>query len=127
MTINPPIAAGTLWTAVMDRAGGQCECRGECGKSHVGDARCVTFDAVRAQRRRLVRELEIAPLEVAPMTFAAAAALPADKLRARCGDCAARCRRQVAAVKRRDRQDEALDLFDVSEFRPARAAGGDAA
>jgi hypothetical protein len=37
----PPIVGGDLWAAVVERAGGRCECAGACGQAHKrGGGRC---------------------------------------------------------------------------------------
>jgi hypothetical protein len=38
---RPPLASARTWTAVMERAGWRCECRGQCGRPHSNrDGRC---------------------------------------------------------------------------------------
>jgi hypothetical protein len=64
---------------VASRAGGQCECRGGCGRKHKdGDGRCTRPDLPRAPLHAVPRE---------PSPTRTAVTLPAAALHALCGPC----------------------------------------
>lgn len=84
------------WRAVIDRAGGRCECRGACGRKHKDDpaGRCTREHA------------DTAPLHAVPrehVTTRLAAALSAEAMHALCGPC-----HDATARKRAAQRAEAL-------------------
>jgi hypothetical protein len=63
------------WREVVTRAGGQCECRGACGRKHKdGGGRCTRTDLPHAVPRE-------------PVAASVAVTLPAAALHALCGPC----------------------------------------
>ncbi|MEW2424865.1 hypothetical protein AB0911_30495 [Streptomyces nigra] len=107
MNHRPPLGAPAVWQAVMAAAGGHCQCTGGlCGSQHSDTGRrCLNSSA----HGRLL----IAPADLT-LTTVAAAAVPAEELRAWCAGCHAKARaRQLASLRELERQtaDEPLSLF----------------
>ncbi|MCO4699329.1 hypothetical protein LRR80_05423 [Streptomyces sp. RO-S4] len=107
MTRRPPLGAAAVWEAVMAAAGDQCQCSGGlCGSQHAKTGlRCIETTA----RGRLI----VAPLDLT-LSDVAAAAVPAEDLRAWCLSCHAKAhKRQLAAQRELEQQaaDEPLALF----------------
>jgi hypothetical protein len=93
--IVPEEPARRLWREVVDRAGGQCECRGGCGRKHKdGGGRCKHLNTSHAPLCAVPRE---------PVPTRIAATLPAADLQALCRRChdgiaAARAAARAAAL-----------------------------
>ncbi|RMI92028.1 hypothetical protein BIU87_20710 [Streptomyces sp. ZS0098] len=107
MSKRPPLGAAAVWEAVTTAADDRCQCSGGlCGSQHAKtDQRCIETTA----RGRLI----VAPLDLT-LSDVAAAAVPAEDLRAWCLGCHAKAhRRQLAAQRELERQaaDEPLALF----------------
>lgn len=107
MTRRPPLGASAIWKAVMEVAGDQCQCTGGlCGSQHSKTGlRCIRTTA----HGRLI----VAPADLT-LSPVAAAAVPAEQLRAWCPDCHAKAqKRQLANQQELERQqsDEPLSLF----------------
>lgn len=79
--MNPPIVGAALWQQVVDRAGGRCQCVGECGGKH-GPERCDRENGEHLGRVRL----RAVPADPA-LPFHRAASLPAEQLHAICPTC----------------------------------------
>lgn len=94
-----PIGAPALWTAVVDRDGGQCTCTGSCGRRHTAATprpagrrgRGPGANAVPDPVARCIAGLAGERLFVVPADPAAVVAnawkLPAPALTARCEPC----------------------------------------
>lgn len=97
--MNAPIAGGETWQAVMDRAGGRCQCEGACGIKG-GHRDPENPDAT--DRRCTQTGANGHPLHAVPrgaQTWPEAARLDADGLYALCDRChrGVNTRRQRAA------------------------------
>lgn len=98
MSKRPPLGLNTLWEAVMEPAGYQCQCTGGlCGSKHADTGmRCIRV----ASSGRLL----VAPADLT-LSPAAAAAVPTDQLRAWCRSCHVKAqRRQLANQRELERQ-----------------------
>ncbi|WP_442803397.1 hypothetical protein OG411_17410 [Streptomyces pseudogriseolus] len=107
MTRRPPLGATAVWEAVMATAGHRCQCSGGlCGSQHAKTGnRCIETTT----RGRLL----VAPLDLT-LSDVAAAAVPAEDLRAWCLGCHAKAhKRQLANQRELEQQaaDEPLALF----------------
>jgi hypothetical protein len=126
MTVRPPIVGAALWTAVMNRAGHRCECRGACGKKHSASGsrtqgRCDLENGKHISKRGEVVLIAMPRDPVNEGDFATAAQLPARRLAAMCPDCYDAVRRKIAkAIKELPPQEDGL--FAVEEFRVSPAS-----
>ncbi|MFI1183368.1 hypothetical protein ACH4UT_27995 [Streptomyces sp. NPDC020799] len=91
--MSEPIVAADLFRAVMARAGGRCQCEGQCGHPHAKtDGRCPREHDHYASKHKAPVRLMAAPAD--PLTAElSAAALPAGELRAWCPGCYTAARR----------------------------------
>lgn len=106
MTHRPPLGASAVWQAVMKTAGDQCQCTGACGSQH-------SKTGLRCSKVTSHSRLIVAPVDLT-LPPAAAAAVPAEQLRAWCSGCHAGAqRRQLEAQREVQRleADEPLSLF----------------
>ena len=107
MIRRPPLGAPAGWQAVMDAAGGQCQCTGGlCGQQHAKTER-------RCPKATSHARLIVAPLDLT-LSPIAAAAVPVEQLRAWCSGCHAGAqRRQLEAEREALRLESAepLSLF----------------
>ncbi|GIH89913.1 hypothetical protein ACFFMN_12065 [Planobispora siamensis] len=91
--VPAPLAGAALWTVVAaERAGGRCECRGECGNPHRKDGGTCR------REQRPGRPLHLAPSTNVSDTKAAT--LPGDQLMALCPPC----HDGLLRTRRRDRE-----------------------
>lgn len=103
MTAEPvPLACTDLFRAVMVTADWRCQCTGQCGNTH-------TRTEKRCPRTHGGRVLLMAAPADPSTPDRAAAALPADALRAWCSNCHAASRR-AATCTEPARQDGLFDL-----------------
>src|SRR5687768_8181230 len=115
MSKRPPLGATTIWKAVMEPAGHQCQCEGGlCGSQHSKTGlRCIQTTA----HGRLI----VAPADLT-LSPVAAAAVPVEELRAWCPGCHAKAqKRQLANQRELERQaadDLALFLPDWPDPTP---------
>lgn len=120
MSVRPPIVGAALWSAVMNRAGDRCECRGACGKKHTDRRtkkpdRCEHYNGEHVSKRGKIHMIATPRDPVNEGDFATAAQLPPRRLIALCPDCYDGVRRIFKrAEKQMAPQDEGL--FDAAEF-----------
>lgn len=79
-----PIVCRALWLAVIEAAGGQCECSSACGKNHRG-GRCQRIEGQGVHSLGRIH-LSAVPKRLG-MPFHMAASLPAADLKAVCPEC----------------------------------------
>lgn len=121
-TPKAPIVGGELWTAVMERAGYQCQCdQAACGKkvhSHSTQRKRDASGKYPTDRCPL-QHIYGRPLLAVPAnpdaTTTEAAALDAPSLVAMCGDCA-KGREAIANRNRRAQLKKQLDEAQDSLF-----------
>lgn len=113
MRSGGPIVGARLWRAVVGAAGGRCECTGTCGKAHAkGDDRCPAEHGKYLSKRHGPVRLVAAPSDpTTPMP--SAAELPANALRAWCGNCLDTARRNAARAARSVPDPGQGELFDL--------------
>ncbi|GAA3113529.1 hypothetical protein [Streptomyces echinatus] len=121
MTVRPPIVGAAVWTAVMNRAGHRCECRGACGKRHSASGsrtqgRCDLENGKHISKKGEVVLIAMPRDPINEGDFATAASLPARRLAAMCPLCYDAVFAKIRkAVKDLPPQDDGL--FSVEEFR----------
>lgn len=106
MSARAPLGTPALWAAVMDTAEQRCQCAGGlCGSKH-------SDSGLRCNRTTEHDRLLAAPLELT-LSPVAAAAVPAEQLRAWCVPChrKALARQRAAARQFEQPADEPLALF----------------
>ncbi|PRY00428.1 hypothetical protein [Allonocardiopsis opalescens] len=85
--VRPPLLGASVWTAVTARAGGRCECTGECARPHpLADS----DDYARGRGRCPAEQRPGRPLHAVPRTPvppSQGAALGAEQLMAMCAPC----------------------------------------
>jgi hypothetical protein len=105
--MSAPIVGADLFRAVMDAAGGRCQCIGQCGQSHRRtESRCLKQHDV--NRVRLIA----APADPATPEIAAAA-LSATALRAWCPACHTGTRRAAHRTAVAVPSTDQCGLFDL--------------
>lgn len=101
---RPPLVAAALWTAVMERAGNRCECKGACGSKHTDrdkkPGRCETANGDYVTKIGYVVLLATPRDPINEGCFAKAAALPARRLIALCPPCQAGVKRILARAEK---------------------------
>lgn len=107
---RPPIAGGQLWERVVAAAARQCQCEGECGRSHAATARPGSGPRPRCpEGDRYGRPLHAVPRR--DSGTAQASALPAEELLAYCPTCHSGVRRKAAQWDREQARRSADTLF----------------
>lgn len=105
-TLDGSRAAG-VWYEVRDRAGGRCECAGECGSPHrKGGGRCHVEDHWPDWC-----DLTVTPAD-AGESIETAARLPCVALRLRCSGCWRALRHAASARARESAQAAQPALFE---------------
>ncbi|MFJ2180825.1 hypothetical protein ACIOJG_09365 [Streptomyces anulatus] len=105
-----PLAATSLFRAVMVTAGWRCQCTGQCGQAHAKtDRRCPReHDSYAGKHGGPVRLMAAAA--DAALTEREAATLPADRLRAWCPGCFTDTRRSRRTTEPVAEQGGLFDL-----------------
>ncbi|MGW9437977.1 hypothetical protein [Streptomyces sp. NPDC055607] len=111
--MNGPIAAGNVWQPVVDRAGGRCQCTGQCGRKHADkDRKPGRCEHEQGQHISRVGEIKLiaATQEMDPRYPPASGALLAW-----CQPCYDG-RRRIARREAKAAPPQELGLFDASEY-----------
>ncbi|MFE1926503.1 hypothetical protein ACFW91_28580 [Streptomyces asoensis] len=104
MSKHPPLGVSDTWETVMEPAGYQCQCTGGlCGSQH-------SKTGLRCIQTTTHGRLLVAPADLT-LSPVAAAAVPAEQLRAWCHGCHAKAQKRQRDSQRELRRLEADELF----------------